>query len=47
MEMKYAKLSGGGTNPYIDPEGYKNYIADREEAFLSELRKQTAAAKKE
>jgi len=47
MEMKYAKLSGGGTNPYIDPEGYKNYTADREEAFLSELRKQTAAAKKE
>jgi metallo-beta-lactamase class B len=47
MEMKYAKLSGGGTNPYIDPEGYKNYIADREETFLSELRKQTAAAKKE
>jgi metallo-beta-lactamase class B len=47
MESKYAKLSGGGTNPYIDPDGYKNYVADREQAFLSEFQKQTAAAKKQ
>jgi metallo-beta-lactamase class B len=47
MEAKYAKLSAGGTNPYIDPEGYKNYAAEREQAFLSELQKQTAAAKKQ
>jgi len=46
LEQKYAKLSAGVTNPYIDPEGYKNYVADREQAFLSELQKQTAAAKK-
>ena len=46
MEAKYAKLKDGGTNPYIDSEGYKNYVADREQAFLSELQKQTAAAKK-
>src|SRR5437588_9950282 len=29
MDTKYAKLSGGGANPYIDPEGYKIYVADR------------------
>jgi metallo-beta-lactamase class B len=45
MEAKYAKLKAGGANPYIDPEGYKNYVAEREQAFLSELQKQTAAAK--
>jgi metallo-beta-lactamase class B len=45
MEAKYAKLSVGGANPYIDPEGYKAYVAEREQAFLSELQKQTAAAK--
>jgi metallo-beta-lactamase class B len=47
MEAKYAKLSAGGANPYIDPEGYKNYVAEREQAFLAELQKQTAAAKKQ
>jgi metallo-beta-lactamase class B len=46
METKHAKLDSGGANPYIDPEGYKNYVADREQAFLSELQKQKAAAKK-
>jgi hypothetical protein len=47
MEAKYARLNAGGTNPYIDSGGYKNYVADREQAFLSELQKQTAAAKKQ
>jgi len=47
MEAKHAKLSAGGANPYIDPEGYKAYVAEREQAFLAELQKQTAAAKKQ
>jgi metallo-beta-lactamase class B len=46
MEAKYAKLKAGGANPYIDPKGYKDYVADREQAFVSELQKQTEAAKK-
>ncbi len=46
MEAKYARLNAGGTNPYIDPNGYQTYVSDREQAFLSELKKQTAAAKK-
>jgi metallo-beta-lactamase class B len=45
MEAKHAKLNSGGANPYIDPTGYKNYVLDREQAFLAELQKQTAAAK--
>jgi metallo-beta-lactamase class B len=47
MEAKHAKLNAGGANPYVDPEGYKNYVAEREQAFLAELQKQTAAAKKQ
>lgn len=47
MEEKYAKLKAGGTNPYLDSTGYKNYVADREQAFLAELQKQTATAKKQ
>jgi len=46
MEAKYARLNSGGVNPYIDPKGYQDYVSDREQAFLSELKKQTGAAKK-
>jgi metallo-beta-lactamase class B len=47
MEAKYARLNGGAANPYIDSAGYKNYVAEREQAFLAELQKQTAAAKEQ
>ncbi|MGA3350722.1 MAG: subclass B3 metallo-beta-lactamase [Candidatus Sulfotelmatobacter sp.] len=47
MEEKYAKLNASGANPYIDPTGYKNYVTEREQAFLAELQRQTAAAKKQ
>jgi metallo-beta-lactamase class B len=46
MEAKYARLNAGGTNPYIDSPGYNNYVLDREQAFLSELQKQRATARK-
>jgi metallo-beta-lactamase class B len=45
MEAKYAKLKSGGPNPFVDPEGYKAYVAEREKTFRTELAKQTAAAK--
>jgi metallo-beta-lactamase class B len=45
MEAKYARLNAGGANPYIDPKGYQDYVSDREQAFLAELKKQTAAEK--
>jgi len=44
MEAKYAKLKPGQTNPFIDPEGYKSYVTEREQTFRAELAKQTAEA---
>jgi metallo-beta-lactamase class B len=41
MNAKHTRfLVAGGTNPFIDPEGYHRYVADRERAFLTELAKQ-------
>jgi metallo-beta-lactamase class B len=45
MEAKYARMKEGGPNPFIDPEGYKSYVAEREQAFRAELEKQKATAK--
>lgn len=45
MPAKYEKLKAGGANPFIDPAGYKAYIANREAAYRKELAKQQAAAK--
>lgn len=43
MNAKHARfLVAGGTNPFIDPEGYHRYVEDREKAFLTELAKQQA-----
>ncbi len=42
LEAKYARLKDGGANPFVDPDGYKSYVAERERAFQSELTKQTA-----
>ena len=42
MTEKYARISTKGTNPFIDPDGYKGYVADREQAFRTELKKQQA-----
>jgi metallo-beta-lactamase class B len=45
LEEKFARMSQGGANPFIDPDGYKRYIAERETTFRSGLEKQTAVAK--
>jgi metallo-beta-lactamase class B len=45
MEAKYARMKEGAANPFIDPEGYKNYVTEREQTFLAELAKQKADAK--
>jgi metallo-beta-lactamase class B len=46
MEKKYARANTGATtNVFIDPEGYKNFVADREQAFRHELAKQKSEAK--
>lgn len=40
MNAKHTRLGTSSINPFIDPEGYHRYVADREEAFLAELAKQ-------
>jgi metallo-beta-lactamase class B len=45
MEAKYARMKEGGPNPFVDPDGYKRYVAEREQTFRAELAKQAAAAR--
>jgi metallo-beta-lactamase class B len=40
MKAKYEKLQAGGTNPFIDPDGYKAYVAEREATFRKEWERQ-------
>ena len=44
LKDKLPKMTAGITNPFIDPEGYKAYVAEREQAFEKELTKETADA---
>ncbi len=43
LEVKFAQSKAGAATPFIDPAGYKSFVADREEAFLKELKKQKSA----
>jgi metallo-beta-lactamase class B len=45
MEAKYARMKEGGRNPLIDPEGYKTFVAQKEQEFRTELAKQAVQAK--
>jgi metallo-beta-lactamase class B len=40
MEEKFARRKVGDVNPFIDPEGYKAYVTEREQAFRKDLAKQ-------
>jgi metallo-beta-lactamase class B len=40
MLAKYERMKSGGTNPFIDPEGYRAYVEEREATFLKEWQKQ-------
>jgi metallo-beta-lactamase class B len=40
LAAKYARLGQGGASPFIDPEGYRAYVEDRERAFRAELARQ-------
>src|SRR4051794_18365673 len=44
LKDKLPKMTTGGPNVFIDPAGYKAYVAEREQAFEKELAAQTAAA---
>jgi metallo-beta-lactamase class B len=41
MEDKFARVKEGAPNPFSDPDGYRSYVAEREQAFRSELNKQS------
>jgi metallo-beta-lactamase class B len=41
MEAKSARVKAGAANPFVDPEGYRSYVAEREQAFRAELAKQS------
>ena len=40
MEAKFQRIKEGGANPFVDPEGYRSYVEEREQAFRRELAKQ-------
>ena len=40
LKAKYARLKQGAASPFIDPQGYQAYVADRERAFRAELARQ-------
>ena len=42
LQSKYAHRQAGDTTAFVDPEGYKRYVADRESAFRRELERQKA-----
>jgi hypothetical protein len=38
MEAKVKRMSANtGSNPFIDPEGYRNYIASYEKSYNEQL----------
>ena len=42
MDAKYARFKGGMPTAFIDPDGYRKYVAEREQAFRTELARQRA-----
>ncbi len=45
MEAKYARMKPGAPNPFVDPDGYKKFVTQKEREFRNELAKQKAATK--
>jgi len=45
LEEKYARMKNDGVSAFVDPGGYKAFVAERESAFRAELAKQKEAAK--
>jgi metallo-beta-lactamase class B len=45
LDEKYPLRKDGGANPFVDPDGYKRFITQKEEEFRAELKRQKAAPK--
>src|SRR5262245_8650492 len=46
LETKYARLKENALTALVDPEGYRKYVDEKEQAFRTELAKQRAALPK-
>lgn len=42
MLAKYDRLKGATTNPFIDPDGYRDYVIQKEQTFEQKLKEQSA-----
>ncbi|MBI3449846.1 MAG: hypothetical protein HY049_13130 [Acidobacteria bacterium] len=42
LEARYGRMKERAPSPFIDPDGYKRYVAERAQAFRAELAKQRA-----
>lgn len=40
LKEKYEKMKAGGANPFIDPDGYKAYVGERDDTFRKEWERQ-------
>ncbi|HEY3580795.1 MAG TPA: hypothetical protein VGK82_09630, partial [Pyrinomonadaceae bacterium] len=45
LTTKYERFKCGATTAFVDPSGYKDFVAEREQAFQRELQKQQANGK--
>lgn len=45
MEAKYSRMKQHGGNPFVDAEGYKKFVTDKEQEFRAELAKQQGSSK--
>jgi metallo-beta-lactamase class B len=43
LEQKYPLVKEGGANPFLDPTGYKQFLAQKEQEFRADLEKQRLA----
>jgi metallo-beta-lactamase class B len=42
LQAKFARMQQDGANPFVDSEGYRSYVAEREQAFRADLARQSA-----
>jgi metallo-beta-lactamase class B len=43
MEKKVARMNAGGGNPFVDPQGYKAFVAASEQSYQAQLRRERAS----
>lgn len=43
LKEKYARFKAGDRNAFVDPAGYKAYVANRKQAFEAQLARQSSA----